>query len=178
MQLRVRDLQSEDIPLIAEYWESQTPDDIRRMHLDPSKLAPAGFVEWLTKLLPIPVLERVSDPLIWEAESRAVGFTNLNGFDRPHSAEVHLHMFEKGLRGQGLGRQLFRMSVHAYFERHGLAEIYCQPASDNPYPNGMMKALGVPIAKTYVTLPSFICFEHEVNRYVFKCPLPDESKVP
>jgi hypothetical protein len=28
-----------------------------------------------------------------------------------------------------------------------------------------MMSLNVPIVKTYTTIPSLICYEHEVNRY-------------
>jgi hypothetical protein len=74
-------------------------------------------------------------------------------------------MIEKVSRGKGYGRRLFVMSLKEYFKRHGLEKIICQPSSLNPYPNKMMEALGVKPIKTYRTMPSVICYEHEVNRY-------------
>ena len=119
----------------------------------------------LTKLLDTPLPDRASDPLIWEVDSKAVGLTNLNAIERGKQADIHLHLFDPHSRGKGLGRRLFMMSVQKYFQRHGLAKIVCQPASANPGPTGLMRALEIPVARTYLTKPSMICFEHEVNRY-------------
>ncbi|MGZ6479507.1 MAG: hypothetical protein ACXWQE_09410 [Bdellovibrionales bacterium] len=57
------------------------------------------------------------------------------------------------------------LSVKEYFKRHGLKKIICQPSARNPGPNALLAALGIPITKTYRTIPSLICYEHEVNRY-------------
>ena len=43
--------------------------------------------------------------------------------------------------------------------------MVCQPAAANAGPNGMMRSLGIKPVRTYVTTPSVICVEHEVNRY-------------
>lgn len=136
------------------------------MFIDPKKLsADADFRNRLSKLIDTPLLDRAADPLIWECDGKAVGFTNLNNIQRGFEADIHLHLFEGSVRAKGLGRRLFAKSVQKYFERHDLKRIVCQPASTNSAPNGLMKALGVPVARTHQTIPSAICFEHEVNRY-------------
>ena len=43
-RLRVRDLSLDDIPLVNGYWANQTPEDIDRMSLDPSKI-PTPYIQ-------------------------------------------------------------------------------------------------------------------------------------
>lgn len=167
-KLTIRDLQEADISLIDSYWQSLNEDDLKRMCVDSQKRpSSVEFRARLTGLLSVAPTDRVADPLIWEVDGTAIGFANLNAFKRPEQADVHLHMFAKNFRGKGLGRRLFIMSLERYFKRHRLAKIICQPAAANPYPNAMMKALGVAPVKTYRTIPSGLCYEHEVNRYEF-----------
>lgn len=167
MKLTVRELQKKDIPLFVEYWQNMSEADLGRMFIDPVKLnTNSNYMESkLLETLNTPLEQRISDPLVWEVDGEAVGFTNMNNIKRGEEAEVHLHMAKPHFRLKGLGRKLFLLSVEQYFKRHSLKKVICQPASQNPYPNGMMRALGIPIAKTYTGTPSLICTEHEVNRY-------------
>ena len=138
------------------------------MSIDPQKLPdPAAFAARMEKVVDIPATERQADPLIWLAGNKPVGFTTLNNIQRPEQGDIHLHMIDPSLRGKGYGQILFMMSVNEYFRRHSLKKIICQPSAKNPAPNRLMAALKVPITKTYLTIPSPICFEHEVNRYEF-----------
>lgn len=168
MTLAVRNLQEDDIAFLDHYWQSLSPADCERMAIDRSKLPKSeDFRNRLLQLLQTPVSQRPADPLIWTINGTPVGFTNLNSFNRPHQAEVHLHMIKQDFRGKGYGRKLFVLSLIEYFRRHDLHRILCQPASSNPFPNKMMAVLGVKPTKTYTTIPSVICYEHEVNCYDF-----------
>ena len=162
-----RELTLKDVPLITSYWQSLTSDDIKRMYIDLTKL---NFGEELamrlSKTVDTPPSERQYDPLIWEIDTQAVGVTNLNNIERGEQANIHLHIFSKLNRGKGFGRCLFMLSVQKYLVRHRLKRVICEPASSNPDPNGLMRSLGIPVVRTYVTkTPSPICFDHEVNRY-------------
>jgi RimJ/RimL family protein N-acetyltransferase len=169
MNPSIRDLQLPDIPILSNYWSSLTPADLTRMSIIAEKLpTPAEFQARLAKLIPIPLIERQADPLIWLIDNKPVGFTNLNNIQRPGQGDIHLHMIDAGMRGKGYGQKLFMMSVNEYFKRHGLRKIICQPSAKNPAPNKLMAALKMPILKTYTTIPSVLTFEHEVNRYEFQ----------
>src|SRR5688572_11584011 len=160
MKLSVPAAETRDIPMLDQYWQKLSDEDVARMGIDRAKLpTSAEFTARVAKTLETPVKERLADPLIWELDGRAVGFTNLNAFDRPKQAEIHLHLIDKSLRGKGLGAQWFALSLKKYFQRHGLEKIVCQPAAANAGPNGMMRSLGIAPVRTYVTTPSVICVE-------------------
>ena len=148
-KLVVRELEERDIPLIDTYWRSLTQDDLNRMSIDCDRIpASDEFRARLTKLLDTPLSDRASDPLVWEVDGTAVGFTNLNNISRGNQADIHLHMFDSKFRGKGLGRRLFVRCVQKYFQRHHLTKIICQPASTNPGPTGLMRALRIPVSRT------------------------------
>jgi RimJ/RimL family protein N-acetyltransferase len=170
-----RELKVQDIPLIVGYWQSLAPDDITRMYIDAAKLHSSDEMEArLLKVLETPPAERQADPLLWEVNQKTVGFTNLNNIERGEQASIHLHMFNAQNRGKGYGRRLFMLSVQKYLRRHQLKKVICEPAATNAGPNGLMRALGFPIERTYLTkTPSAICFEHEVNRYEIDQVLAD-----
>jgi ribosomal protein S18 acetylase RimI-like enzyme len=57
------------------------------------------------------------------------------------------------------------LSLREYFRRYELRLIVCEPSARNPGPNRLLQKLGFSIARTYVTTPSDVNREHEVNRY-------------
>jgi len=73
-----------------------------------------------------------------------MGYSTLKAIRFGVEAQTHLHMWERELRGRGLGRVLFCLSALQFIERFELKSLYCQPKSDNPYPNGMLRKIGFP----------------------------------
>ncbi len=175
--ISVRDIEAGDIPLLNGYWQGLSDADIKRMSIDRTQLpTPEDFAARVGKVVGTPVKDRVSDPLIWVLNGNVAGFTTLTNIERGKQAEIHLHIIDPKVRGQGLGTQWFALSLKQYFRRHGLEKIVCQPASANPGPNGMMRALGIKPVRTYVTKPSPICVEHEVTRYeIYGFGVPSED---
>ncbi len=175
--ISVRDVELGDIPVLNGYWQGLSDADIQRMFIDRSKiLTPEEFTERVTKTIGTPLKERNTDPLIWELNGKAVGFTTLTNIERGKTADIHLHIVDPEVRGQGLGTQWFALSLKKYFQRHGLEKIVCTPASTNPGPNALLRGLGVKPVRTFVTTPSPICVEHEVSRYeIYGFGVPSED---
>lgn len=165
-RLRVRDLSLDDIPLVNGYWANQTPADIDRMSLDPSKI-PTPYVRVAAhgKLLDLPYKERQSELLIWELNERAVGMSTLRNIQYAESSEFHLHMIEPTLRRSGYGHRFVALSLELYFRRFHLQRIVCEPSSSNLGANRLLQKLGFTITNTYRTIPGPLNREHEVHRY-------------
>jgi len=167
--LRVRDVSPEDIPVVNAYWKNQTPADVERLSLDPSKittrlLQPSA----LDELVKLPYPQRTNDLLIWELNERAVGMSSLRNIRYEEYGEIHLHMIEPQFRWSGYGHRFFVLSLQEYVRRFSLKIIVCEPSSENPAPNRLLQKLGFTIARTYRATPSDINHEHQVNRYEIK----------
>lgn len=165
-RLRVRDLSVDDTFLVNGYWANQTPADVDRMSLDPSKIpTPYLQVDDVKKLLDVPFNERTSDLLIWELNRQVVGMSSLRNIRYGHYGEIHLHLIEPHLRRSGYGHRFFALTLREFFRRFQLQRIVCEPSSGNPGPNRLLQKLGFRIANTYRTIPGPLNREHEVNRY-------------
>ena len=156
----------DDIHLVNGYWANQTPADIDRMNLDPSKIpTPYLQADACKKLLNLPLRERKSDLLVWELNGRAIGMSTLRNIRYAEYGEIHLHIFEPELRGSGYGHRFFLITLQQYFRQFELKLIACEPSSRNPGPNRLLQKLGFTISKTYRTVPGPLNRDHEVNRY-------------
>lgn len=157
-KLAVRDAGPSDAGLVEAYFRSLTPSDHARMQIDPAKFdfGPT-FQEGFKK----PKQMRV----FWEIEGIPCGMMNIRLFKEPIEPGLHLHVLGPKWRGRGLGEKLFLKSCKRLSQLSGYDTLFCEPASTNPFPNKLFKKLGIPIEKTYRTVPSPICYEHEVNRY-------------
>ena len=90
--LSVREVEARDIAVLDHYWQTLTDEDLQRMFIDKSKLPTSEeFTAKVTKVISTPVGERQADPLIWELNGRAVGFTTLNNIEKGKQAE-YLHL--------------------------------------------------------------------------------------
>jgi len=164
--LSVREIKPDDIALIAHYWLSATPEFLMGMGVDLAKM-PARDT-WLTMLsepLSLPYPEKKSYCLIWEAEGRAVGHSNVNKIVYGQEAYMHLHLWETGLRQRGAGAELVKMGLPYFFNNLRLQTLYCEPYALNPAPNRTLAKAGFQLRDTYTTTPGFLNFEQEVCRW-------------
>jgi RimJ/RimL family protein N-acetyltransferase len=161
--LRLRDFTVGDIPQVATYWASQTPDDFARLSVDPGKIA--AMIAGLAAPLQLPSNVRVTERLMWQLSGRTVGMSSLVNIRFGEYGEIHLHLMEPRFRRLGYGHQFFAMSLQEFFRRFELALIVCEPSAANPGPNRLLQKLGLSITRTYRTIPSVVNVEHVVNRY-------------
>lgn len=164
--LSVREIQQEDIELIANYWLESEPDFLVGMGVDLAKLPTrAGITNMLTQQLNTPLEEKQSYALIWLADGQPVGHSNVNSITFGESAYMHLHLWQSQNRQQGIGTELVRRSLPYYFENLKLNELYCEPYALNPAPNRTLEKVGFVFEKRYTTTPGSLNFEQEVNRW-------------
>lgn len=78
---------------------------------------------------------------------------------------MHLHMWERALRGKGYGARLFCMSALDFYERFALRRIVCEPRAANPMPYAMLRKVGFPLEKTYVAASSELTTVDELSRW-------------
>jgi len=166
LNLSIREVSEHDVPIIDEYWNTRSAEDLERMKLDLTK-RPSGSqeIEDIRKNSATPDEQKAWLRLIWEVDGQPVGMTTLRNIKFGDQADLHAHMFSTSNRNQGLGTQFFVRSVIKFSQRFQLKLIICEPASTNPAPNKVLQSLGLKVVKTYRTSPSSASWEHEVNRY-------------
>ena len=144
-KLTVRDLRLEDAPLLLRYWEDATDEDLRRMgELErPDPVENMQFLEEFCRERRPPA-EATEGILTWCFEGNPIGYSTLKAIQFSVEAQTHLHLWERELRGKGLGAVLFCLSALRFIEQFELRTLYCQPKWDNPHPNSMLRKVGFP----------------------------------
>lgn len=166
MNLNVREMEVEDVPLVVNYWMNAAPDFLVGMGVDLDKM-PNN--ETLTNMLMVqsntPIKERKSYALIWEMDGIPVGHSNVNNIEFAKTAKMHLHLWNAHNRKSGAGLQLIKKSIPLYFKNLQLERLVCEPYAENPAPNKTLKKAGFKFIKKHRTIPGYLNFEQEVNRW-------------
>ncbi|QHL88181.1 GNAT family N-acetyltransferase [Nibribacter ruber] len=164
--LEVRELQADDISLIADYWLTSDPDFLVSMGVDLQKLpSREGLTNMLTSQLKTPMSEKMAYALIWLVDGKPVGHCNVNGIEFGQSAFMHLHLWQPETRQRGMGKELVIKSLPYFFDNLQLQELYSEPYALNAAPNKTLEKVGFTFEKRYVTIPGSLNFEQEVNRW-------------
>lgn len=167
-QLNVRELLASDIPFIVRYWTESDPAFMVGMGVDLAKLPTADAIrKMLEQQLALPIEQKPSFCLIWEAGGTPVGHSNVNQIQFGASAFMHLHLWQSTTRQRGMGLQLVQLGLPIFFERLQLQTLYCEPFANNPAPNKTLKKAGFEFVKTHITVPGSHNFEQPVNRWRF-----------
>ncbi len=162
----VREIESNDIDLIANYWLNSDPDFLTNMGVDLNKMPTRDkLINMLTEQINSPLNQKNSYALIWEVDGVPIGHSNVNGIDFGNLATMHLHIWKPDFRKKGLGAELVKKSLPFYFEKLKLNSLYCEPFAFNPAPNKTLEKVGFEFVKKYRTIPGSLNFEQEVNRW-------------
>lgn len=162
--LSVRELQAGDIDAIAQYWLGADPAFLQSLGVDLEKMpAKAQWTNLLAQQLSQSYREKQSYCLIWQVDGRAVGHSNVNKITFGEGAYMHLHLWEAGVRKQGIGTALVKMTLPFFFNNLQLKKLYCEPYALNPAPNRTLEKIGFEFVKEYVTTPGWINFEQPVR---------------
>ncbi len=171
--LSIRKITVTDIPYILAYWREASNEDLIRMGelKRPDEHENQKFLKWFCETNHT-LEEAGEDIVIWEIDGKAVGYSTLKQFKIPEYGQIHLHMWEKDIRGKGYGAVLFCLSILNFRKKYRIRELYCMPKSDNPMPNQMLTRIGFPITD------SKNCTDREYSEGVFvkhtKYALTDE----
>lgn len=155
-----------DIEKIVDYFIDSDVEYLKGMGAEKSKLP--SRKEWIDKLKQD--YEKGNDEktfyyIIWLIESEAVGHSNINNIDFGKSATMHLHLWEGVNRKNGLGEKLLKKTIPYYFNKFRLEKLICEPYSENPAPNKILKKIGFKFERSYEKTPGWINFRQIVNRY-------------
>lgn len=168
-QLTVREIKESDIPHLLDYWYQASPEYMRQMGADVSKLpAREDFTRMLRSQLTAPMTEKKAYATIWLVDGKPVGHCNVNQIEFGEQAFMHLHLWEPLQRGMGLGSQLVLLSLPYFFDNLQLKRVLCEPYAHNPAPNKTLERIGFKFVKKHVTVPGSLNFEQEVNRWVLE----------
>jgi RimJ/RimL family protein N-acetyltransferase len=169
--LSVRELEEKDIPLLANYWFTATPEYLSNMGVDPSKMpANEQFTATLKAQLALPYPEKKAYALIWEVDGEPIGHSNVNPSFYGDYAYMHLHIWTAETRKQGFGLDLVKMSLPYYFNNLKLKKLFCEPYAHNPAPNRLLEKAGFTFVKEHVTTPGAITFEQSCNLWEITKP--------
>ena len=165
--LTVRELESRDIELLADYWLLSDPNYMIGMGVDLSKLPlREDLIKMLTSQLDYSVEKKQSYALIWELNGKQIGHTNVNQIVFGEQAYMHLHLWKSPYRQKGAGTLLIRKSLPYFFENLQLKTLYCEPYALNPAPNKTLEKVGFEFVKTHVTIPGTLNFEQKVHLWM------------
>ena len=169
--LSVRELEKKDIPLVADYWGNADEAYLTGMGVEASMMPTRGqFMARLEAQLALSYPEKQAYALVWEHDGRPIGHSNLNPVIYGREGSMHLHIWEPGMRKQGFGADLVKMSLSLYFDNMKLEKIYCEPYALNPAPNRLLEKAGFTFVKEYTTKPGAITFEQPVKRWEIHKP--------
>lgn len=167
MNRRVREMEIDEIDLMINYFLTADRDHLLAMGVEPSRLPPAAA--WQRQVvddLQRPLAQRHYYYLTWELDGLPVGHSNINDIFYGLHATMHLHLWQPQTRRSGHGTFFVRRSIARYFEKFQLQNLFCEPYALNPAPNRTLAKAGFELQKRYETVPGWICFPQEVNRWL------------
>jgi len=147
MELKLRPWRETDIPDIVRYWTTLSGDDAERMGCDLPRFPSAEeYDRLLREQHATPLQDTVSFYSMWISDGQTIGFASLKNIEFGIRGEMHLHMWDAGRRGRGIGGRLFCLSALDFYERFQVRSIVCEPSAGNILPNRMLQKIGFPLA--------------------------------
>ncbi len=165
----VRELQSSDIDLIADYWLNADADYMRGMGVDLAKLPTRE--QWhsmLSAQISQDYAEKQAYAMMWLLDGQPIGHCNVNKIVFGEEAYMHLHIWQPAHRGGGNGAAFLGLTIPFFFKNLQLKRLYSEPYSLNAAPNRTLPKLGFRFVKRYSTTPGWINFEQDVNLWVLE----------
>lgn len=167
MLLSVREITSNDVESVVNYWKQAPLAYLENMGIDTSDLSRFdGMAAGIKAELAVDYPQKKTLHLIAELSGQAVGHTYVNNVCFGGTAFVHLHLWRSTPKGEGIGSRMVAAGIPLFFESLALKHLVCEPAAANPAPNRTMERLGFDLEKTYETIPAGWNFTLEVNRWV------------
>lgn len=166
MELAISPIQREDINALVRYWTEASPEFLKGMGVDLSKMLSENQLKsMLEQQLKTEISQKTSYATIWLIDQKAVGHCNLGEIKFGESAMMHLHMWQSGNRKKGVGTELVKLSVRHFFEVMQLEKIYCEPMAKNIAPNKTLENVGFTFLEKVFKVPGYINYVQYVNRW-------------
>jgi len=166
MKLTVREWLLADIPAIVSYFTEADEGFLKGMGAEKAKLPTRA--DWEQKLrseFEKPLEEKSFFYIIWLAEGQPVGHCNIDKIQFGETATMHLHIWNTGIRKQGMGTEFVCLSIPYFFQQFNLQVLAYEPFAENPAPNRTLVKAGFQFVQSIYKTPGWINFPQTVNRY-------------
>lgn len=166
-KISVRHLEIGDHENIVDYFLNADKDFLINLGVDISRL-PAKQ-EWLNILgsnFELGLEQKKFFYIIWLLDSKPVGHSNINKIVFANEAYMHLHVWARDTRKQGVGVEFLKLTLPFYFDTFKLKNLFCEPAASNVAANKTLEKSGFDFLKSYNTIPGWINSYQTVNRWV------------
>jgi RimJ/RimL family protein N-acetyltransferase len=158
-----------EVGIRINYFHEASDDHLRILGVDRGRLpARDAWLAFYEQDYARPYRERLNVALVWELDSRIVGFSSADRIVFGQEAFMHLHVVDAAMRGAGLGREFVKRSAGMYFELLELERLFCEPNAFNVAPNRTLQAAGFRYVFTHETTPGPLNFPQAVTRWVLE----------
>lgn len=165
--LSVREMQQKDIESIADYFLNADSAFLINMGVDLAKVpAKDEWLKMLSEQLTQPYEEKRSYCIIWQADDKPIGHSNVNKIIFGEEAYMHLHIWIPDVKKKGIGTELVKKTIPYFFKNLKLKKLFCEPNAFNTAPNKTLEKVGFDFVKTHVTIPGWLNFEQPCNLWV------------
>ena len=169
MTANARPMLPAEASLIIDYFHNATPEFLDSLGVDPAKLPPREtWRAHYDREFGLPIAQRKSFLVLWTLGETPLGFSTADKIVIGEQAFMHLHIFDRGRRQQGLGATLVRQTADIYFDTLRVGALYCEPYAFNVAPNRTLQKAGFKYVMTHETVPGPLNFHQPVNRWVLR----------
>lgn len=166
-KLSVRHLEMSDHENIVDYFLNADKDFLINLGVDLLKLpAKQEWLDILAANFKLSLEQKKFFYIIWLLDGKPVGHSNINKIVFANEAYMHLHIWLKQTRQQGVGVEFLKLTLPYYFDTFKLKNLFCEPAASNIAPNKTLEKSGFDFVKSYDTIPGWINAYQRVNRWV------------
>ncbi|RYY41151.1 MAG: N-acetyltransferase [Chitinophagaceae bacterium] len=167
MNLRLRELTSDDIPHIVRYWTRSSAEHLLAMGVDAAKVPhPDALAQNLERQCALPYEQKMAYCIIAEWKGMPVGHCNTNPTSFGEEAYMHLHLWSSAERGKGIGAAMVAGALPYFFNNLKLQRLWSLPYALNEAPSRTLQKAGFVFDKEYVTVPGSLNFEQPVKRWL------------
>ena len=169
MDLHVREMQPDEIPLRIDYFHGASDEALKTMGVERDLLpSPEQWRASSAADLRRPYAQRETMLLVWLCDDRPIGFSSADRIHFGDHARMHLHVLRTQDRRRGIGAECVRKSADLYFKLLKIERLYCEPNAYNIAPNRTLQRVGFKFLKTYETVPGPINFHQPVTQWVLE----------
>ena len=166
-KLSVRQLEINDHEKIVDYFLNADKDFLINLGVDLTKLpARQEWLDILSSNFTLSPEQKKFFYIIWLLDNKPVGHSNINKIVFANEAYMHLHIWHKYTRQQGVGAEFLKLTLPYYFDNFQLQNLFCEPSAFNAAPNKTLEKLGFDFLKSYDTIPGWLNSYQRVNRWV------------
>src|ERR1700733_2734263 len=148
--LSVREIKDSDIDHLVHYWLNADDAFLLGMGVDLAKIPNEAYLrKMLSQQLSQPYQEKRAYCIIWQADGKPIGHSNLNPVIFGEAGTMHLHLWNSEVRKKGMGTELVKLTLPYYFKNMKLKRLICEPYALNPAPNKVLEKAGFDFIKEY-----------------------------